>query len=120
MRSRFSYSPASSNSDTPARGLIFSVVPAAAGGLPTSAAAMGQVNGPSPTPELQEIVVTGSYIPRTDSETVSPVTIISSADITNSGLTTVADVVRTLSADNSGTLPTAFPGAFAAGASGVA
>src|SRR5579863_1371559 len=70
--------------------------------------------------ELQEIVVTGSYIPRTDSETVSPVTIITSADIINSGLTTVADVVRTLSADNSGTLPTAFPGAFAAGASGVA
>jgi iron complex outermembrane receptor protein len=72
------------------------------------------------TPELQEIIVTGSYIPRTDSETTSPVTIITSADIVNSGLTTVADVVRTLSADNSGTLPTAFPGAFAAGASGVA
>ena len=65
------------------------------------------------------VVVTGSYIPRTDLETVSPVTVISSADIVNSGLTTVADVVRTLSADNSGTLPTAFPGAFAAGASGV-
>jgi iron complex outermembrane recepter protein len=69
---------------------------------------------------LQEVIVTGSYIPRTDSETVSPVTVISSADIAKSGLTTVADVVRTLSADNSGTLPTAFAGAFAAGASGIA
>jgi iron complex outermembrane recepter protein len=37
-------------------------------------------------------------------------------DIAHSGLTTVADVIRTISADNSGTLPTAFPGAFAAGA----
>jgi iron complex outermembrane recepter protein len=83
--------------------------------------AMGQqAPAGTPGPQLQEIVVTGSYIPRTDSETVSPVTIITSADIANSGLTTVADVVRTLSADNSGTLPTAFPGAFAAGASGVA
>jgi iron complex outermembrane receptor protein len=69
---------------------------------------------------LQEVVVTGSYIPRTDTETASPVTVISSADIEHSGLTSVADVIRTLSADNSGTLPTAFPGAFAAGASGIA
>jgi iron complex outermembrane recepter protein len=69
---------------------------------------------------LAEVVVTGSYIPRTDSETPSPVTIISAADIEHSGLTSVADVVRTLSADNSGSLPTAFNGAFAAGASGIA
>lgn len=94
-------------------------------GLAAAVAAASSVNAQtapsaSGTPELQEIVVTGSYIPRTDSETASPVTIITGADITNSGLTTVADVVRTLSADNSGTLPTAFPGAFAAGASGVA
>src|ERR1700689_4082825 len=82
--------------------------------------ALAQQSTATADESLQEIVVTGSYIPRTDSETVSPVTIITSADITNSGLTTVADVVRTLSADNSGTLPTAFPGAFAAGASGVA
>jgi iron complex outermembrane recepter protein len=80
----------------------------------------GPAAAPTESPELQEIVVTGSYIPRTDRETVSPVTFITSADIVNSGLTTVADVVRTLSSDNSGTLPTAFPGAFAAGASGVA
>jgi iron complex outermembrane recepter protein len=48
------------------------------------------------------------------------VTVIRSADIVDSGLTTVADVIRTLPADNGGTLPTAFPGAFAAGASGIA
>jgi len=80
--------------------------------------------GPLPSPgertQLQEIVVTGSYIPRTNIETVSPITIITAEDIAISGLTTVADVVHTLSADNSGTLPTAFPGAFAAGAAGVA
>jgi iron complex outermembrane recepter protein len=82
--------------------------------------ALAQQSTASADESLQEIIVTGSYIPRTDTETVSPVTIISSQDIANSGLTTVADVVRTLSADNSGTLPTAFSGAFAAGASGIA
>jgi iron complex outermembrane receptor protein len=71
-------------------------------------------------PPLQTVVITGSYIPRIDKETPSPVTTISAEDIEHSGLTTVADVVRTISADNSGTLPTAFAGAFAAGASGLA
>src|ERR1700684_363125 len=51
---------------------------------------------------LQKVVATGSYIPRTTAETASPVAIITSADIEHSGLTSVADVVRTLSADNSG------------------
>src|SRR5207302_9221215 len=45
---------------------------------------------------------------RTDAETPSPVTVISTADIQATGYTTFADVVRTLSADNSGTLPTSF------------
>jgi iron complex outermembrane recepter protein len=97
---------------------MFRGIYAAGLGLPFAGASMAQT-APPPTQELSEIVVTGSYIPRTDAETVSPVTIITAADIANSGLTTVADVVRTLSSDNSGTLPTAFPGAFAAGASGI-
>ena len=71
-------------------------------------------------PPLETVVITGSYIPRIDKETPSPVTTISAEDIEHSGLTTIADLVRTISADNSGTLPTAFAGAFAAGASGVA
>jgi iron complex outermembrane receptor protein len=70
--------------------------------------------------QLQEVVVTGSYIPRTDTESPSPVQVVTAEDIARSGLTTVADIVRTISADNSGTLPTAFAGAFAAGASGIA
>jgi iron complex outermembrane recepter protein len=72
------------------------------------------------TQPLQTVVVTGSYIPRIDKESPSPVTTISADDIANSGFTTVADIVRTVAADNSGTLPTAFAGAFAAGASGIA
>jgi iron complex outermembrane receptor protein len=48
------------------------------------------------------------------------VQVISSQDIQNSGMTTISDVIRTLSADNSGTLPAGFGDAFAAGATGVA
>jgi len=70
--------------------------------------------------ELQEIVVTGSLLHRTDTETESPVTTFTVEQIKETGLTTISDVVRTISADNSGTLPTAFGIGFAAGASGVA
>jgi len=70
--------------------------------------------------EIAEVVVTGSMLRRTDAETESPVTVLTAQDIQRSGLTTIADVVRTVSADNSGTLPTAFGAGFAAGASGVA
>src|SRR3989440_774166 len=70
--------------------------------------------------QVETVVVTGSMLRRTDRETPSPVTVISTKEIQETGLTTFADVVRTLSADNSGTLPTSFGLAFAAGSSGVA
>ena len=70
--------------------------------------------------KLEEVVVTGSLVRREDIITPSPVTVISAQDIQNSGMTTVADVVRAISADNSGTIPTAFGLGFAAGSSGVA
>ncbi len=88
--------------------------------LSVSAPALAQ-QAPAPADqELKEIVVTGSLLRRVDIESPSPVTIMTAEDIQKTGLTTIADVVRTLSADNSGTLPTAFGNAFAAGASGVA
>jgi len=70
--------------------------------------------------QLQTIVVTGSAIPRIDVETPSPVTVISAVQIQRSGLTTLSDVVRSISADNSGSIPNSFTGGFAAGSSGVA
>jgi outer membrane receptor for ferrienterochelin and colicin len=68
--------------------------------------------------QLETVIVTGSFVPRTDMETPSPLTVISAEDIAQSGLTSTTDIVRTLTADNSGTLPTSFVGA-AAGAAGV-
>lgn len=69
---------------------------------------------------LQKVMVTGSIIPRTSVETAAPVTIISAKQIQESGLTSIASVVRTLSSDNSGTIPLAFTAGFANGSSGVA
>ncbi len=69
---------------------------------------------------LDTIVVTGSYIRRTNAESPSPVTTIDADEITKSGLNSIADVIRTVSADNSGTLSQAFSGAMAGGADGVA
>ncbi len=70
-------------------------------------------------PVLDEIMVTGSYIRRTDTESPSPVDVISAEDIIKSGKTSIADVIRSLSSDNSGTLTENFSGAMAGGASGV-
>jgi iron complex outermembrane receptor protein len=72
------------------------------------------------TTELAAITVTGSALPRIDVETPSPVTTITAEQIQKSGLTTVSDVIRSVSADNSGSIPPAFTGGFAAGSSGVA
>jgi iron complex outermembrane recepter protein len=69
---------------------------------------------------LDTIVVTGSYIRRTNAESPSPVTTIDADQIEKSGLNSIADVIRTVSADNSGTLSQAFSGAMAGGADGVA
>ena len=70
--------------------------------------------------QLQTITVTGSAVPRIDVETPSPVTVLTAVQIQRSGLTTLADVVRSISADNSGSIPNAFGAGFAAGSSGVA
>jgi iron complex outermembrane receptor protein len=86
--------------------------------------ASAQTEGPPPVgaaPDtLDTIVVTGSYIRRTNAESPSPVTTIDADQIEKSGLNSIADVIRSVSADNSGTLSQAFSGAMAGGADGVA
>src|ERR1700689_3846295 len=85
-----------------------------------SAIAGAQTSSDQAQPALQEVVVTGSLIKRTDTETPSPVQIISEKDLKDSGYTNVSDVLRNLAANGQGTLNQGFTEAFAAGASGVA
>jgi len=65
----------------------------------------------------EEIVITGTIFRRTNTETPSPVTVMSSESLARRGITNVADAVRSVSADSSGTIPNAFAAGFGAGAS---
>lgn len=67
--------------------------------------------------QIGPVAVTGTLLHK---ETPSPVTVITVEQIQNSSLTTVSDVVRSVTADNSGTIPPAFTGGFADGSPGVA
>lgn len=69
---------------------------------------------------LQEVVVTGSLIRRTDFETPSPIQVVTAQDLQQSGYTSVSDVLRNLAANGQGTLSQSFNFAFAGGGSGVA
>ncbi len=82
-------------------------------------AAFAQTTPAAPAQSLERIVVTGSNIPRAESETPSPVQVITVADVKNSGYTSVSDVLRDITANGQGTLNQGFNRAFAGGASGV-
>jgi iron complex outermembrane receptor protein len=80
-------------------------------------AAQIQTAGAAP---IEKIEVTGSAIRRTDTETPSPVQIITSEDLKRTGYTDVSDVLRNVAANGAGSLSQSFNFAFAGGASGIA
>ena len=85
----------------------------------SSAAAQTQTST-SPAAQAETVVVTGSRISRTDSETPSPLQVITAEQIHESGYTSIQDVLHQLTANGQGTLSQGFAGAFATGASGIA
>jgi iron complex outermembrane recepter protein len=86
------------------------------------AASAGAQTAPAdqPAQTLQEVVVTGSLIKRTNTETPSPVQVISQQDLQNSGFNSVSDVLLNLASNGQGTLNQGFGQAFASGGSGIA
>ena len=68
---------------------------------------------------VQRVVVTGSLISRADTETPTPVQVLTAADIQKSGKTSVAELLSDLASNGAGTLGTGFSGAFANGATGI-
>src|SRR6202789_2938311 len=71
-----------------------------------SASAMGQqapASSADATPELQEIVVTGSMIKRTDAETAEAVTVVSVESLKNQGITTTEQALQEIAANQQGT-----------------
>ncbi|GGC62470.1 TonB-dependent receptor [Undibacterium terreum] len=68
---------------------------------------------------VQRVEITGSNIKRAQSETASPVQVITRADLDKSGKSTVAEYLQTLTADGAGSLPTGFGNGFAAGSTAI-
>jgi iron complex outermembrane receptor protein len=93
---------------------------AAATALLAATAAVAQTSPPQSTDTLATVVVTGSHIVRTDSETPSPLQVITSVELQESGFTNTQEVLKNLTANGQGTLSQSFSGAFASGAAGIA
>jgi len=70
--------------------------------------------------ELQEVIVTGSHLRRTEAETSAPVQVVTAEEMHESGYTSTQQVLNDLTANGQGTLSQSFSGAFASGAAGIA
>ncbi len=102
----------------------FALIVGATPAMAQDATASGQVTSstdPAQTTEAapDEIVVTGSIFRRTNTETPSPVTVITADNLQARGITTISDAVQTLSAGNGGGIPQGFTGAFASGSTSI-
>jgi len=68
---------------------------------------------------LDRITVTGSNIPRTNTETPSPVQVVSRQEIDRTGKTSLSEYLQTLTADGAGSIPKSFGSGFAGGGAGI-
>ncbi|MBS0479871.1 MAG: TonB-dependent receptor [Proteobacteria bacterium] len=85
---------------------------------PATTAAGDQAQSQDNQPASGDIIVTGSITRNPAAATASPVVSISAADMQNRGITTVADQLQLLSANNAGTAPPSWSSfGFATGAS---
>ena len=88
----------------------------ACGGVLLSA---GQTAVAQSSQTLERVTVTGSNIKRTDTETASPVQIITRQEIERTGKQSIQEILRTVTADGQGSLPSSFSNGFASGSAAV-
>ena len=77
------------------------------------------VAGGMATAQDIRVNVTGTNIKRVDSETAAPIETITREDIQASGLQTIQDVVRQITANNNGSIAPSFTNGFSASGAGV-
>jgi len=87
--------------------------------LAGSLAVTGAASAQERATNLDRITVTGSNIPRTDTETPSPVQVVTRQEIDRTGKNTVAEYLQTLTSDGSGSVPKTFGNGFAGGGAGI-
>ncbi len=85
----------------------------------TPALAQSSPQSSSTADEGETIVVTGSLFRRTNTETPSPVTVLTAETLQKAGITTASDAIRSVSADSAGSIGTGFQSGFSAGGSAV-
>lgn len=68
---------------------------------------------------LQRVEITGTNIKRTDTETASPVQVLTREDIEKTGKQSIQEILRTITADGQGSIPTSFSNGFASGSAAV-
>jgi len=73
----------------------------------------------SSTQTLERVTVTGSNIKRTDTETASPVQVMTRQDIEKTGKQSIQEVLRGVTADGQGSIPSSFSNGFASGSAAV-
>jgi iron complex outermembrane receptor protein len=66
-----------------------------------------------------DVVVTGTLFRRTNTETPSPVTVLSADTLAKAGITNINDAVRSISSDGAGSISTGFTNGFSAGGAAV-
>lgn len=71
------------------------------------------------TQELNRVTVTGSNIKRTDTETASPVQVFTRDEIEKTGKQSIQEVLRGVTADGQGSIPSSFSNGFASGSAAV-
>ncbi|MBN9788208.1 TonB-dependent receptor [Pseudonocardia sp. TMWB2A] len=103
---------------TAALGLALLTAPAAAQTETTTPTSDDQA-ATTQTSGDDAIVVTGSLFRRTDTETPSPVTVLTADNLAKAGITTAADAIRSVSADSAGSIGVGFQSGFSAGGSAV-
>jgi iron complex outermembrane receptor protein len=69
--------------------------------------------------ELEKVIVTGSNIRTTQKEGASAVQVISAKDIADSGKTSIAEVIRSISANSGNSYNEQYTGSFSAGTAGL-
>jgi len=87
-------------------------------GLAMALGVLGSATAQQPQ-QLERVTVTGSNIKRTDTETASPVQVITRGDIERTGKQSIQEVLRSVTADGQGSLPSSFTAGFASGSSAV-
>ncbi|HKE92774.1 MAG TPA: TonB-dependent receptor plug domain-containing protein, partial [Povalibacter sp.] len=95
---------------------------AAAVGVGIASGSQAQAPAPASPETMEEVIVTGSILRRTDSETPSPVSTISAQQLEERGVTTVAEAIQRIPSNNAGTMSAGWNtgGNFAAGATAPA